>query len=547
MKYLIFVVCLSICSNLLGQRDQQWYVTLERPDGVMQNEWPSSTISIKPAAVLSDCSDAYSDIFVIYSADEFYLKRSSQIENQYSYFDLGQRMNGTAKGVCISNLDNKNIQFLYWTNNYQDDPPPDDFVVTTEVPSSPTDVNEIGYGLNPPVHTSSENDGILGLGGIGGLSEVNDNPEPIANYKFRMLTNHNVVPEKDITIILNVDSLRKSFKDSAEHKLTLSYNEILNPEGENEAYSIELLKPEDIFKERFCFPCSGVEEDNGSVQIDLKQITSKFVYLNFRAQSSLSRYFIEDEEMNCPNEPPNSAYRLLFKLVNQNNEILARIAEKILPAHDPNELNATSYCLKDKGGTVTFEGHFTNTGSSKAKNISFDNLFPEELHLSAVELQSFTIGSRDYKSKVYLSVESNRKIKAVLDRKITLMSCKVDTFDNCYNSTAVFKIKASFKNLTNENINRIFSPNCGKVYFGGNDPEYFTSENKIPCEPFDILIGGEKAKFKGLPFYSIGDECIRITKCENTERIIVSRKKPRFVPDYHWWDSKKLPWLKYKQ
>ncbi len=351
---LIFLINLSF-----GQIENQWLIwnisgrdgTLPGPNNFVS---PISTqftlMGITPPDRVN-ISNAKNDIFIIYTDGQHF---NSRAMNSPVYFYNGADFNATpmvtdhkfVKDSLVTGL--AKVQYLYLTNRYEGDDPP---------------------------------------ARVRALSNTRGNPSTtytISTTQSPMLSaDHDVVLNKDITVIINYDSLTKFHTKNflADSTYELRFDGIQPIRSQSVSYGNDVLNLQPVFGTSPTSPLAAVYKGSTSPppmveKIPLNPGSDHYGYVNFRKTTV--------------DFPPLSdgspQYFAVFTLL-KNNQFVRALAEPIRASHDPNYLEVKSICQADDGSyLVTYHLQFENTSNVQADSLKVKVEFPSQFDLSCLKI-----------------------------------------------------------------------------------------------------------------------------------------------------------------
>ncbi|MFZ1676507.1 MAG: hypothetical protein WAT91_04485 [Saprospiraceae bacterium] len=339
-----------LCTNLsFSQPEKQWLIW--KSNGKVGTTYPTTNVintqfellGIKSPDLTSNPS-ARNDIFIIYS-DGTHLNSRYQANPGFFYnandFPSGNQNHNFNKATP------GNVSYLYLTNRYEEDDLPQRLSVQPGNPSGVPHTYNIG--------TSSSN---------------------------MLSADHDVVYNKDITVIINYDSLRSfTTKDSPEAATyNLRFDGIQT--GINQPVSLgnDVLDLQPVFGSGGSTALSAVYNGPTTVTpgevVSLNPGTDHYGYVNFRKTSTAFPPL--------PNGDPQ--FYAVFTL-SKNSQFVRALAEPIRASHDPNYLEVKSICQADDGSyLVTYHLQFENTSNVQADSLKVKVKFPSQFDLSCLKI-----------------------------------------------------------------------------------------------------------------------------------------------------------------
>lgn len=298
-----------------GQNDKQWLINNSRgkegltASGVNYFLNPITgdfTLSgIKHPA--TGIANARNDIFAIYSDGKHFNSRF-QSGRGFFYPDAAN-ISSLGSSVHSFHPGNSGLAYMYLTNRYEEDDPPK--LVYARSTGS----------LNPPIYPLGTTDDY----GDGRLIHAD----------------HNVVRNKDITLVIDLKSLKELdtiVSDKNSFRLICDSLKSLNSSPHLPNANYFNLQP--IFtigtELKAEFPSGTSANAPGSNIVNLNyNSVSPFAYVNLRPSNLID---------GCvPNENIEK-YEAVFRIVDENNLIVASLNERILNSYDPNFIKVEHIC-----------------------------------------------------------------------------------------------------------------------------------------------------------------------------------------------------------
>lgn len=353
---LSFVLSLMFLINLsFGQVEKQWLIwNTSGKDGSLA--WPNNFVSpITTKFTLMGITTpdrvnipkAKNDIFVIYADGQHF---NSRLMNNPVYFYKLSDFNAAvtdhvfAKDSILKGP--AKIQYLYLTNRYEGDDPPEKVRALSNVRGNPTTT----YTLSTT-------------------------PSPMIS------ADHDVVLNKDITVIINYDSLRKFSVESVKGDTiyTLKFDGIQQKGSSNVSYNIDVLNLQPVFGTSvtsLAATYNGPTSIPTGESIPLYPGTDAYGYVNLRKTSTAFP----------PLANGDPQYYAIFTLL-KNSQFVRALAEPIRASHDPNYLEVKSICQANDGSyLVTYHLQFENTSNVQADSLSVEVVFPSQFDLSCLKI-----------------------------------------------------------------------------------------------------------------------------------------------------------------
>lgn len=361
-KYFLFLFLIHLfLQDMTGQTDPQW-VILDRV-GKMgintngNNLYPPNnvlgTLFNLHGTSYPGFAGARNDLFVIYDDTTYFLSRNlSSLGPWFSYsgqptvdsvqFQLPSGTNGPLYG--------------YVTNVYEGDDPP------------------------------------RGVSAQATQSINNPNPLPRAQSVYPLIAHHDIVPAKDITLIVDFNHVHS--QDTGVKPVppyTLTFN------------TVRHISTNAIFQNDYFFNVSPVFSAAGQGgtsasfpatasamtqpgRITLYDSISRFVYFNLTPSSLASGFF--------PQAGGEPTYRAEFEILDSQGNAYGFCAELMRTSHDPNFLRVDSICVNPltREQVVYYHLEFKNEGSAPTQNIDISLWFPPHFMYECFEVLGSNLG-----------------------------------------------------------------------------------------------------------------------------------------------------------
>lgn len=385
--FLAFILFISLTAA--AQVDNQWYVVDKT--GWQFNRHSSaigSSVRINGIdAPNVNQPNARDDIFIIFEDGTCYLDRGRTAGWRYNPIPVKHQMK--IQG-------NKDIDYMYFTNVYDDDDGPDT-----------VDVESVSQFTNVDVVSTS----------------------PLKAVQ----ANQSVVPGKDITLVLNVsntdspwvpegfsqeeydvDPIHTQF-DIFFDKFTFADlvdgDGIVSSAGLNAAqYRSNMFEPSRVFRgqDEFIHPIDRVQSfdlTENKLTVQMEGNYSGPVYINLRSTERVAE-LINDENIEAPTAS-------IFTIVSEQDTI--HYAERNGDTHDPNFIEARAIC-NGECQSVYYYGQFYNAFEAPANGLGLDFVLPADLDANSVE-KSFEIklGGRLLSSTEYSITVTGSLVEIVFE------------------------------------------------------------------------------------------------------------------------------------
>lgn len=272
-------------------------------------------------------------------------------------------------------------------------------------------------------------------------------------------SDHDIVPNRDITIIVNYDLL--DFDPTIVNTYVLSFNEI-QPIGPGATISdSDILRPEPVFTNAggslaAAFPSTTyrVLTSNPPGSVTLSPVAREhYGYINFKpTQTAYQRY--------GPDANGNPTHSAIFKIT-RNGQKISTIQESLRASHDPNFLRVDSICEANDGShTVFYHLEFENVSETAANGLKAQVTFPEMFEVSCLTPTKWYAGGATCNGRVS-NVDSKYTFEFTGNQSIS--RCPDEFADVC-KGFVEFRIKVKPGNaLININVSlKLLDP---KVYF----------------------------------------------------------------------------------
>ena len=360
----VMLVLLFGLLTLLGeaQPDVKWYIS-EGNTNTSSSNIIASTVKLGGIRVPNTSRDerARDDIFVILENGDHYNSRPPA--DFYPSGREGAIGNFIYTNNSLSLQFPSKIDFLYLTDVYDDDPPPNRVTVTTD------DDNEQNTISNEELGT-----------------------------KNILSANHDITIGKDITIIINKDSLLLG------SQYVLKFKKIKHFGGEEENIDPVVLKPKDVFYNKFILGLGSAQtseyETDGEIQFTHTLDDKNYIYIALRP-------IFDNIEPFLP-ETDEDIYKVVFELysldkLNDNISkkpiprtaplLIGTLEEGIYHANDPNNIDAMKIC-KDENGTkyVQYLLEFENTSETLVSDFSASFKLPSGLDPNYINIIISSVG-----------------------------------------------------------------------------------------------------------------------------------------------------------
>lgn len=429
---LLYIAILLQC-HLSAQWDNQWMIKDNiGKSGIIPNIYPpmnnypsSNTIESNKTngGVFSisgysrpQTTQGKNDFLVIYTDGSYFDTRNTGIHIMPRVSGNPQTSHTTHNFQIPSG---KRILAMYTTRNYEGDDPP-------ELVSLANHHNSNGNS-NPYV------------------LEVTDTiSRPIT-------ANHNVVRNRDITLIINLEKLRIQSALSASPYTTchLLLNQLVPLNGssivtiDSSCFNLQPVfsSTQQVDVGGFPFDAYIETPDKHRVIIRLDNDYA-YLFLNLRPTSFLSNYYHDTNG--------NPTHKALFQIVHPTNAniILSQSTELLMDSFDPNFIAIDSICVSDQGGTYVFYHiEFENDGGEGVRDLSLRMVMPSAFDRLCPMTAEWFIGGHAYESK-YAKISQSEflfspKITSQNSGGYVLLPCKDVNDPSLCKGVLKLKIKLS--------------------------------------------------------------------------------------------------------
>lgn len=332
-------------TSMVISQDTQWYVKDGKniTNTVLSPSVYYELYNVKHPLVSTSNQDAKNDVFIIYADGTYFNSREIIGFSQTGGQGVGYLLKGKPTG--------ERIEYMYFTNKYEED----DFPPTANIVHVG---NSSGYAL---------------LG-------VNSNPT-----SELLSANHDIVPGKDITVIVN----NKMLNDGCSYKLCYNQND------ENNPYS-DILTPRNVFKvpgtqvSSFTYPVQYPVGNNDCIDFTVDS-SIPYLFFNFNCKVNVHVSMFEAQSN--------------FSLTSSGKECSggAILKEDVNHAHDPNFVEVKRICQFQKDTFVTYHIEFFNDdNSAAANNLVVENIvLPDILDDNCIGVTSWAAGNVNHNNSTY--------------------------------------------------------------------------------------------------------------------------------------------------
>jgi hypothetical protein len=393
MKKLFFILILT-CSvafwNILFAQndDQQWLIINQ-----IGKQFESSSYPVYPSTNTlgnyirmegismpntTDEPDAANDLFVIFGDANNFNSRYSSFTGLSTDFYRGPFDSGETHQ--FSNSHGSPISYMYLTNRYEKDDLPRKVALYNEVAIIP-DANSI-RPEELPVLTAS----------------------------------HNVVFNRDITVVVNYDMLRSHYKGQELPEFRLQYSGYEMIDGPDRG-NTNIFDPSPVFTDDTGspvpeYPIGKLTTSPTPEEVILVDGNENYRYFNLRTTDNALQF--------APREDSSAQYNAVFNLL-ANESIISSIQESMTFAYDPNFIRVDSICRTNSGDYhVYYHLEFENTGEAYVSDYKARFKFKEHFDFSCFEVLKWSAAGKPCEGKA----------KVVADSVVFNFDCNTQLFLN---------------------------------------------------------------------------------------------------------------------
>lgn len=341
---ILIVILVFVISDAVGQ-DNQWYVKdgkniLNVP---LQPSKYYELDNVQHPTNPSVVPGAKNDIFVIYDDGTYFNSRYDQGFSLPGSSSAGYRLKGKSSIT--------KIEYLYFTNKYEED----DF---------PPTANVVSTGSTNPYEQLV----------------IDGNPA-----QELLTANHDVVPGKDIVLIVN----SKKLNFGCNYKLCFNRNDENNPNS-------DILTPRNVFKlpgtqtSSFSYPIA-YQVDNSDCIDFIPTSSTPYLYFNFNCKINIDVTMFETQS------------KFTLNAAGKECSDQTVLKEDVNHAHDPNFVEVKRICQFEKDTFVTYHIEFFNDdNSAAANNLKIENIvLPSILDANCISVTSWSAGNVNHTNNNY--------------------------------------------------------------------------------------------------------------------------------------------------
>ena len=362
-RFKLTTLCLLIAALLYGQNDDlQWLIWNAKGKWSTNGTSPETNKYTNPGSVLTSTMtflgvsipntdanpDPRNDLFIIY--DDGTHQNTRGVPGMTAFFaGMSSPIPTSTSFIAPAG---KNILYGYQTNIYEGDDVPTGVRINNMSGSSP-----ITLAVTSPATLIS--------------------------------ANHEVVFTKDITLIINNDSLLQA-PDINQKELdtyVLTFDGVQEINAPNSIWTgVNILDPKDIFgtSESTRFPLYPLPSSSpvSAESISLDPTRGPYSYVNLRPNTGAESY--------QPARDGTAKYRAIFT-VYKNGGFVSQHTEPIRFSHDPNFLQVLNiYRTSDGGHMVTYHLEFENTSTTPTTYLRAEAVFPDHFDLTNINVVNWS-------------------------------------------------------------------------------------------------------------------------------------------------------------
>lgn len=409
-KQLLFLTSFLFVANIVGgqSNDLQWLIFDGKGKTLVSaasmNVFPTTNIigtSFTIAGVTLPISNpdhaAGNDLFVIYKDGNHFNSRNKNFTDRF--YTEGPL--SSVKAHNFNNTYSQPILYAYLSNVYEEDDLPQGVAVT------------------------------------GGYSGGNPIPYSLSTIKPDILSaSHNVVIDKDITIVINYDSLTTLLGPEAAN-LILTYNgvQLYNDPG-GAIVEVDILDLQPVFKKlpvgyTHDFPDASLTA-NSKEYVTFGQGVGKYRYLNLRPTDTAEDF--------GPNSDGTPKFNAVFSLKRFDGTTYRFLKEPIMFAYDPNFLRVDSICANEDGSNmIYYHLQFENVSPIAAAVLTAKVIFPPDFDMDCLEAIKWSAGGMPCTGTKHISANS---CKFVFEGNNSLVQCNSGNSTSCIGYVE-FKVKTN--------------------------------------------------------------------------------------------------------
>ena len=427
MKNQIIALTLLTCSlNTLAQiTDLQWLIADGKGKQGTSGEFniypTSNTIGFEfilsgvTMPNIDNHSEAYNDLFIIYDDGSHFNSRYNDPTDPF-YVITG--VFSTVVDHSFRTSHSSGIQYLYLTNGYEQDDLPRKLMVNN--------------GTSPTLTPSSFS--------------------PITTPALS--ASHDAVLTKDITIVVNMDSVRYYLPGTGSYKLFFDGVETVSSPVVT-TLGLDIYDPSPVFNGE-----TVAEYPVGSMTIsgeyaEVPDGPEKYRYLNLRANDNALIY--------PPDQNGNPQYNALFRITNGSKTL--QLTEPIRHSHDPNFLRVDSICREDDGSShIYYHLEFENENDVATSTLYTNFKLPAHFDPSCIEATKWMTAGTECEGELNVVGDSCTFIFPASNCAGIIYSKATPALSIGYVEFRV-KVKPSFGDVTN--VNNSIRLNEPVVYMDG--------------------------------------------------------------------------------
>ncbi|MEP6646138.1 MAG: hypothetical protein ABJC12_03550 [Saprospiraceae bacterium] len=443
-KLAIIIAFISLCTSSYSQTDLQWLIwngkgknKLTAAGNLNNYEFSIGTSSKfnMQAVSLPDLNKSprgRNDVFIIYANGEHFNSRYLNPGTPGFFYNAADAQNHVMTHNFVVST-GMQVNYLYLTNRYEGDDPPEKVMV----PQGYASVITTSYPIDK-------------------------------TYPNILSSDHDIVLGKDITIIINYDSLDIDPSTGSITNYALTFNGVQAIGSTTLVTDNDVLRPEPAFSTGgnvySSLPSSTIRTGGAPAgTVMLTPSHEHFGYINFKpTQQAYQRY--------GPDANGEPRYKAVFAIT-KNGQAVRSIQEALRASHDPNFLRVDSVCqATDQSYTVFYHLEFENVSETSANNLKAQVTFPDMFDIRCFKDLNWFAGGAACTGRVHFT---SRTVTFEFLGNQAISRCPEEFTDVC-KGYVNFRIKVS-------SGHPLISPETSLKL---TDPTVFFDDKPFPLERF---------------------------------------------------------------